>query len=189
MTLDSTKGSCSRSEILEPNEVLPKSNISPKDQPIKFSTPSIARSLVNTKKIKLRNMKLDEIRTAKIWLQFQEIFIIQDNKFSYYAICKDCLQAYKVYSTINNELKKSNGTSTISRHVSNCTNKKNKSISPFLCSEKIIKLQKKQDRINTIFLHYIVSSGSSFISIENKNLTSLFNYGLELGKAKKIPLQ
>ena len=143
ITLDKIKGSASRSEILESNEVLPKTNLFPKDQPIKFSTPSIVRSLVNAKKIELRNIKSDEIRTAKIWLQFQEIFIIQDNKLSDYVVCKDCLQAYKVYSTIDNELKNGNGTSTISRHVSNHMNKKNKSISPFLRNEKIIKLPKK----------------------------------------------
>ena len=37
ITLDVIKGSSSRSEILELNEVLPKTNIFPKDQPIKFS--------------------------------------------------------------------------------------------------------------------------------------------------------
>ena len=151
ITLDTIKGSCSRSKILESTEVLHKTNIFPKDQSINFSTPSIVRSLVNAKKIELRNIKLDEIRTAKIWLQFQEIFIIQENKLSDYVVCKDYLQAYKVYSTINNELKKSNGTSTISHHVSNCTNKKNKSISPFLRSEKIIKLPKKTKIVLILF--------------------------------------
>ena len=56
ITLDITKRSYSISEILESNEVLPRSNISPNYQANKFSAPSIVRSLVNIKKIELRNI-------------------------------------------------------------------------------------------------------------------------------------
>ena len=122
---------------------------------MKFSTLPIVISLVNPKKIELRNIKLDKIRTGKFWLQFQEIFIIQDNKLSDYVVCKDCLQAYKVYSTISNELKKSNRTSTIYRHVSNCTNKKTNTYLHFFVAKKSLNYPKKAN-IALILFSFII---------------------------------